>query len=59
MHKYLEINNILIYFPLLVLGLNVLPKIGKYRPTTRGTCTPDWEPLSLSIVKQTRGNMNR
>ena len=36
-HWYMEINNIQIYLPLLLLNLHVALKIGKCTP--RGTCT--------------------
>jgi len=36
------------YFSLLLLTLNVPLQKGKCRPTTRGTCTPGWEPLIYS-----------
>jgi len=43
MYKYLEIQDMCIYIYLLLLTLNVPLRIGKC--TTRGPCTPGWEPL--------------
>jgi len=43
MYKYLEINNVYIYFYLLLLILNVPLRIGKCTPG--GAYTPGWEPL--------------
>jgi len=43
MYKYLDKNNIQIYFSLLLLTLNVPLQIGKRTP--RVTRTPGWEPL--------------
>jgi len=37
MYKYLEVNNISIYFSLLLLTLNV--------PLEMGKCTPSWNRL--------------
>jgi len=63
MHKDLKINNMQIYFCLLLLTLNVPLWIGKCTP--RGTCIPGWEPvlypmrLQYSIVNCTMQHLHK